>query len=106
MCYQDSFVPPMSLQDHLNLVTRFIFRHCLGRNPGAYGHDLDSNDPHLTIRSILAVAGIKIRQKIYVRVKSDADAMNEEDGQPRLGGMGSVPVSEITRRGAICGKEG
>ena len=89
----------------MNLLAHLIFQHCFSCYPGAYRHDLYGDDPHLSIRRILAIFDIKVGQEIYIWIESDTDPVDEEDGESCLGGVRPVPVSKGFCGGAIGGKE-
>lgn len=81
MCHQDKLVPPVCLYNAANLATHLVLEHCLGRQPGAYGHDLEGNDAHLPVR-VRVLVGVEMGQEVDVRVEANTDAVDEQDGEP------------------------
>ena len=74
----------MPLQYVLNLLGHLLLCHCFRRYPGAYRHNLYGNDSHLTVWCIPVIVCIEVCQEVYIRVESDANAVDEQDRQPRL----------------------
>lgn len=83
----------------VNLITHFLLRHCLVCYPRADRHNLYSDNPNLPIRGFLINVGVYVGQEVYVWVEPHADAVDEQNRQPCLGRMWTVPVGEALRRG-------
>lgn len=88
---QGELLPPMSFHEALDLLAHLFFPQCFCRDPGADLHDLDGDDSHLPL-SIIITDGRDVGKELGVRVDADANTMDEEHRQPRLGRMGPVPI--------------
>lgn len=84
----------MCLDDPAHLIDHCVLGHGLGCQARAHPHDFNCNDAHLTVPrgGFLSLACINLGQKVNVRIQSDADAVEKQDRQPRLGSVRPVPV--------------
>lgn len=57
------------------------------------GHYLNSNYAYLAV-SLVVFPAIELREEVCVRVEANTDAVDEENGKPRLGLVRPVPVRD------------
>lgn len=101
---EDEFVPAVGFEDAVDLGAGFVFLERGRGDAEADLHDFDGDDADAGLGGV-AGDGADFGEEVHVGVEADADAVDEDDGELVLGGVGTVPVGEVGGWGEGFGEE-